>query len=132
MTLSNNAVTHAVSFTLVLYDPLQAGSSRVIGVAKKGARERENECESECCSCIWGFSHVVQLQSRQDIWWICGNKFVRVRKRKRRKNFFSRTSQQISLCSNSFRCNFQFALLHFQILVPICAIYLLLLQYSKQ
>lgn len=41
MTLSNNAVTHAVSFTLVLYDPLQAGSSRVIGVAKKGARERE-------------------------------------------------------------------------------------------
>ena len=41
MTLSNNAVTHAVNFTLVLYDSLlQAGSSRVIGVAKKGARER--------------------------------------------------------------------------------------------
>ncbi len=46
MTLLNNAVTHAVSFTLVLYDPLQAGSNRVIGVAKKRARE---------CVCVVGF-----------------------------------------------------------------------------
>ena len=54
MTLSNNAVTHAVSFTLVLYDPLQAGSSsRVIGVAKKGARE--SVCVWLCVRvCVYG------------------------------------------------------------------------------